>query len=165
MTKVVFYYIHYYSMGLFWLWKSKETQENIKIITIDDLYPKDTLWKDGWQKYFPTLNYDALRNLSLQAPVNRDAAILYFDTLLKEFGTKDGRYFPTSPEATAYNEMSESTKIKHLVNHITPQIESYLSEDKKTVLNMLKILLTDIETKNTKEVVDTTQNNIASSIH
>jgi len=151
-------------MGLFWLWKSKETQESIKVITIDDLYPKDTLWKNGWQKYFPTLSYDTLKQLSAQSQIDREAAILYFDTLLKESTKDNGRYFPTSPDANSYNAMSESVKIKHFIDKIS-QTETYLPPDKKRMLDMVKTLSRELETKNTEKVVTTTQNKIIDSIH
>ncbi len=105
-----------------------------------------------------------MRNLSLQAPVNHDAATLYFDTLLKESTKDNGRYFPTSPEATTYNEMSESAKIKHFIDNIS-QTETYLPPDKTRMLDMLKTLSRELETKNTEKVVTTTQHSLTQSIH
>ena len=148
---------------VFWIFKEKEKWETIKVITIDDLYPKDNLWINGWQKYFPSLNYKALQSLSLQAQENHNAAELYFDTLLKEFSTKDWWYFPTSPEANAYNNMNEIAKIKHFINHINP-IEWYLSNDKKIILNMLTTSMNKIETQHTIEIQNSIKNNIVEAV-
>jgi hypothetical protein len=110
------------------------------------------------------LNHDTLIQLSAQSNTDREAAILYFDTLLKESTKDNGRYFPTSPDANSYNAISEVAKIKHFIDNIS-QTETYLPPDKTRMLDMLKTLSRELATKNTEKVVTTTQNKIIDSIH
>ncbi len=60
--------------------------------------------------------------------------------------------------------MSESVKIKHFIDNIT-HTEKYLPPDKTRMLDMVKILSRELETKNTEKIVTTTQQTLTQSIH